>query len=175
MGARAFPQRRSAATRYARCAQAAGAARSRHGAALAKWRRPHTAPAGRQRVPVPRPEEALRRAGTALGPRLPPEVSGAGRAVVGRLLSRGGADAARCCRSAALEGCGGGPGGSAGPAMALPPPQKEIVYNKLLPYGERLEAEAARFLAQIKGNLARAVQLQELWPGGLFWTRKLST
>uniref|UniRef100_A0A8C3LQK6 Proteasome activator subunit 4 n=1 Tax=Chrysolophus pictus TaxID=9089 RepID=A0A8C3LQK6_CHRPC len=57
----------------------------------------------------------------------------------------------------------------------LPPPQKEIVYNKLLPYGERLEAEAARFLAQIKGNLARAVQLQELWPGGLFWTRKLST
>uniref|UniRef100_A0A8B9T549 Proteasome activator subunit 4 n=1 Tax=Anas platyrhynchos TaxID=8839 RepID=A0A8B9T549_ANAPL len=54
-------------------------------------------------------------------------------------------------------------------------PQKEIVYNKLLPYGERLEAEAGRFLAQIKGNLARAVQLQELWPGGLFWTRKLST
>lgn len=65
------------------------------------------------------------------------------------------------------------------PAMAplpsLPPPQKEIVYNKLLPYGERLEGEAARFLAQIKDNLARAVQLQELWPGGLFWTRKLST
>ncbi|OXB74298.1 UNVERIFIED_CONTAM: hypothetical protein H355_006827 [Colinus virginianus] len=56
-----------------------------------------------------------------------------------------------------------------------PPPQKEIVYNKLLPYSERLEDEAARFLAQIKGNLARAVQLQELWPGGLFWTRKLST
>uniref|UniRef100_A0A8C5UGN2 Proteasome activator subunit 4 n=1 Tax=Malurus cyaneus samueli TaxID=2593467 RepID=A0A8C5UGN2_9PASS len=55
------------------------------------------------------------------------------------------------------------------------PPQKEIVYNKLLPYGERLDAEAARFLAHIKGNLARAVQLQELWPGGLFWTRKLST
>ncbi|NXE38917.1 PSME4 protein, partial [Ptilorrhoa leucosticta] len=54
-------------------------------------------------------------------------------------------------------------------------PQKEIVYNKLLPYGERLETEAARFLAHIKGNLARAVQLQELWPGGLFWTRKLST
>ncbi|XP_062464948.1 proteasome activator complex subunit 4 isoform X1 [Pezoporus occidentalis] len=59
--------------------------------------------------------------------------------------------------------------------MAPPPPQKEIVYNKLLPYGERLEAEAARFLAHIKDNLARAVQLQELWPGGLFWTRKLST
>uniref|UniRef100_A0A8B9T6E1 Proteasome activator subunit 4 n=1 Tax=Anas platyrhynchos TaxID=8839 RepID=A0A8B9T6E1_ANAPL len=63
------------------------------------------------------------------------------------------------------------PSGAAGPGA----PQKEIVYNKLLPYGERLEAEAGRFLAQIKGNLARAVQLQELWPGGLFWTRKLST
>uniref|UniRef100_A0A8C3SV78 Proteasome activator subunit 4 n=1 Tax=Chelydra serpentina TaxID=8475 RepID=A0A8C3SV78_CHESE len=54
-------------------------------------------------------------------------------------------------------------------------PQKEIAYNKLLPYGDRLEAEASRLLAQIKGNLGRAVQLQELWPGGLFWTRKLST
>lgn len=51
---------------------------SRRGAALAKWRRRHRAPAGRQRAPVPRPEEALRRAGTALGPRLPPEASGAG-------------------------------------------------------------------------------------------------
>uniref|UniRef100_A0A8C3XZU5 Proteasome activator subunit 4 n=1 Tax=Catharus ustulatus TaxID=91951 RepID=A0A8C3XZU5_CATUS len=64
---------------------------------------------------------------------------------------------------------------SAGSADMARPPQKEIVYNKLLPYGERLEAEAARFLEHIKGNLARAVQLQELWPGGLFWTRKLST
>lgn len=69
----------------------------------------------------------------------------------------------------------GGRAGAAAAAMAPPQPQKEIVYNKLLPYGERLEAEAGRFLAQIKGNLARAVQLQELWPGGLFWTRKLST
>uniref|UniRef100_A0A803SKN4 Proteasome activator subunit 4 n=1 Tax=Anolis carolinensis TaxID=28377 RepID=A0A803SKN4_ANOCA len=53
--------------------------------------------------------------------------------------------------------------------------QKELVYNKLLPYGERLEAEAGLLLAQIKLSLGRAVQLQELWPGGLFWTRKLST
>ncbi|KAG8123071.1 hypothetical protein E2320_018500 [Naja naja] len=59
----------------------------------------------------------------------------------------------------------------------LPPPavQKELVYNKLLPYGDKLEAEASYLLAQIKLNLSRAVQLQELWPGGLFWTRKLST
>ncbi|EPY88734.1 hypothetical protein CB1_000157005 [Camelus ferus] len=52
---------------------------------------------------------------------------------------------------------------------------KEIVYNKLLPYAERLDAESDLQLAQIKSNLGRAVQLQELWPGGLFWTRKLST
>uniref|UniRef100_A0A672TTU1 Proteasome activator subunit 4 n=1 Tax=Strigops habroptila TaxID=2489341 RepID=A0A672TTU1_STRHB len=79
----------------------------------------------------------------------------------------------RCCVTGAPGKAGGGDDPSA--VMAPPPPQKEIVYNKLLPYGERLEAEAARFLAHIKDNLARAVQLQELWPGGLFWTRKLST
>ena len=42
-------------------------------------------------------------------------------------------------------------------------------------YAERLDAESDLQLAQIKSNLGRAVQLQELWPGGLFWTRKLST
>lgn len=63
------------------------------------------------------------------------------------------------------------PGGRPGPFV----PQKEIVYNKLLPYAERLDAESDLQLAQIKSNLGRAVQLQELWPGGLFWTRKLST
>lgn len=88
--------------------------------------------------------------------RLPPEVSGA---------EPSGAGGARRPRSPALPGS----------ADMARPPQKEIVYNKLLPYGEHLEAEAARFLEHIKGNLARAVQLQELWPGGLFWTRKLST
>lgn len=73
------------------------------------------------------------------------------------------------------EQAGGGdppePGGSTRPFVA----QKEIVYNKLLPYAERLDAESDSQLAQIKSNLGRAVQLQELWPGGLFWTRKLST
>lgn len=72
----------------------------------------------------------------------------------------------------------------AGPLPPPPPPpppppavavQKELVYNKLLPYGDKLEAEASHLLSQIKINLSRAVQLQELWPGGLFWTRKLST
>uniref|UniRef100_A0AAX7TI03 Proteasome activator subunit 4 n=1 Tax=Astatotilapia calliptera TaxID=8154 RepID=A0AAX7TI03_ASTCA len=54
-------------------------------------------------------------------------------------------------------------------------PQKDIVYNKLLPYAGRLDAESNDILSKIKGNLGRAVQLREIWPGVLFWTRKLST
>lgn len=108
---------------------------------------------------MPPPQRRGRRAPEPPRTRLPPEVSGA---------EPGGA------RSRAGRG-GRGHRPSAGSADMARPPQKEIVYNKLLPYGERLEAEAARFLEHIKGNLARAVQLQELWPGGLFWTRKLST
>lgn len=54
-------------------------------------------------------------------------------------------------------------------------PQKDIVYNKLLPYAERLDDESSGILSKIKGNLSRAVMLKEMWPGVLFWTRKLST
>lgn len=54
-------------------------------------------------------------------------------------------------------------------------PQKDIVYNKLLPYADRLDNESNEILAKIKGNLSRAVMLKEMWPGVLFWTRKLST
>ncbi|XP_056326451.1 proteasome activator complex subunit 4A isoform X1 [Danio aesculapii] len=54
-------------------------------------------------------------------------------------------------------------------------PQKDIVYNELLPYKDKLDDESNEILAQIKGNLGRAVQLREIWPGVLFWTRKLST
>ncbi|XP_053094465.1 proteasome activator complex subunit 4B isoform X1 [Pangasianodon hypophthalmus] len=54
-------------------------------------------------------------------------------------------------------------------------PQKDIVYNKLLPYAEKLDGESNDILSRIKGNLGRAIQLRELWPGVLFWTRKLST
>lgn len=54
-------------------------------------------------------------------------------------------------------------------------PQKEIVYNKLLPYAAKLDQESNELLASIKANLSRAIQLRELWPGVLFWTRKLST
>ncbi|KAM6956793.1 proteasome activator complex subunit 4A [Aplochiton taeniatus] len=54
-------------------------------------------------------------------------------------------------------------------------PQKDIVYNKLLPYAEKLDEESNDILSKIKENLGRAVQLREIWPGVLFWTRKLST
>ncbi|XP_025720971.1 proteasome activator complex subunit 4-like [Callorhinus ursinus] len=67
------------------------------------------------------------------------------------------------------------PGGLPGPDPQGFVPQKEIVYNKLLPSAERLDVKSDLQLAQIKSNLGRAVQLQELWPGGLFWTRELST
>lgn len=52
-------------------------------------------------------------------------------------------------------------------------PQKEIVYNKLLPYSDRLDKEATELLAEIKANLSKAVLVRELWPGVAFWCRKL--
>uniref|UniRef100_A0A8C4HVE7 Proteasome activator complex subunit 4 n=1 Tax=Dicentrarchus labrax TaxID=13489 RepID=A0A8C4HVE7_DICLA len=52
-------------------------------------------------------------------------------------------------------------------------PQKEIVYNGLLPYSDRLDREATELLAEIKANLSRAVLLRELWPGVAFWCKKL--
>uniref|UniRef100_A0A3B4UZE2 Proteasome activator Blm10 middle HEAT repeats region domain-containing protein n=1 Tax=Seriola dumerili TaxID=41447 RepID=A0A3B4UZE2_SERDU len=52
-------------------------------------------------------------------------------------------------------------------------PQKEVVYNSLLPYSDRLDREATELLAEIKANLSRAVILRELWPGVAFWSRKL--
>ncbi|TKS89783.1 Proteasome activator complex subunit 4B [Collichthys lucidus] len=52
-------------------------------------------------------------------------------------------------------------------------PQKEIVYNGLLPYSHRLDREATELLAEIKANLSRAVLVKELWPGVAFWSRKL--
>ena len=40
-----------------------------------------------------------------------------------------------------------------GDVMAGFTPQKEIVYNGLLPYSERLDREATELLAEIKANL----------------------
>jgi len=53
-------------------------------------------------------------------------------------------------------------------------PQKELVYNKLLPYVNELDAESRIWLAEIKGNLGRAVMLRELMPGCVFWSNRLN-
>jgi len=41
-------------------------------------------------------------------------------------------------------------------------PQKEVKYNALLPYADRLDKESNDQLARIKANLARAVQLRDI-------------
>ncbi|KYQ53699.1 Proteasome activator complex subunit 4 [Trachymyrmex zeteki] len=51
-------------------------------------------------------------------------------------------------------------------------PQKELVYNKLLPYANELDEESRIWLAEIKGNLGRAVMLRELLPS-VFWSDRL--
>lgn len=51
-------------------------------------------------------------------------------------------------------------------------PQRELVYNKFLPYASELEAESRVWLADIKGNLGHAVMLRELTPG-CFWSTRL--
>ncbi|XP_072167902.1 proteasome activator complex subunit 4-like [Diadema setosum] len=53
--------------------------------------------------------------------------------------------------------------------------QKEVVYNKLLPYSDCLDGESSRQLVEIKTNLSLAVQLRELRPGVVFWTGKFSS
>ena len=44
-------------------------------------------------------------------------------------------------------------------------PQKTIVYNRLLPYSDRLLTEAGETLAEIKANLGCAILRRELRPG----------
>lgn len=52
-------------------------------------------------------------------------------------------------------------------------PQKEIVYNKVLPYSEELDYESRRLLVEIKGNLAKSVVLKEIKPGCAIWATRL--
>lgn len=52
-------------------------------------------------------------------------------------------------------------------------PQKEIVYNKVLPYTKELDDESQRLLAEIKGNLAKSVMLKEIKPGCATWATRL--
>ena len=59
--------------------------------------------------------------------------------------------------------------------MPLPfTPQKEILYNSLLPYKDRLDDDSNQILSEIKYNLGRAVVLKELTPGVLIWCNRLT-
>lgn len=51
--------------------------------------------------------------------------------------------------------------------------QKEVIYNKLLPYSDCLDHEARVVLEEIKYNLGRSVALRELRPGALHWCDRL--
>lgn len=53
-------------------------------------------------------------------------------------------------------------------------PQKEIVYNKLLPYAEQLDKESLQLWTDIKTNLARSILLREIRPGCVLWTSRLN-
>ncbi|KAK4321981.1 hypothetical protein Pmani_007247 [Petrolisthes manimaculis] len=53
-------------------------------------------------------------------------------------------------------------------------PQKEVIYNKLLPYHQQLDKEILEQICDIKENLAKAVILRDIRPGCIHWVSKLS-
>ena len=52
--------------------------------------------------------------------------------------------------------------------------QKELVYNKLLPYANLLHEESNNRLSVIKGFLGRSIQLQDFEVGTVHWVAQLS-
>lgn len=52
-------------------------------------------------------------------------------------------------------------------------PQREIVYNKLLPYAAELDEESQQMLNEIKTNLGLSVMMREMRPGCGIWTAAL--
>lgn len=53
-------------------------------------------------------------------------------------------------------------------------PQREIIYNSLLPYSDSLDQESIEMWKDIKVNLAKSVALREMRPGYVMWTGRLS-
>ena len=54
-------------------------------------------------------------------------------------------------------------------------PQKEHVYNKLLPYaGPKMDGESARWFAEIKANLTLSLANREISPGFDTWAGRLN-
>ncbi|KRT82951.1 hypothetical protein AMK59_4226 [Oryctes borbonicus] len=53
-------------------------------------------------------------------------------------------------------------------------PQKENVYNKLLPYADKLDEESTKLFLDIKTNLIKSVLAREMRPGCALWTSRLN-
>lgn len=53
-------------------------------------------------------------------------------------------------------------------------PQKEVIYNKLLPYSDDIGKEILEQFSTIKKNLSKAVILRDIRPGCIHWVAKLS-
>lgn len=53
-------------------------------------------------------------------------------------------------------------------------PQKENVYNKLLPYADKLDQESTKLFLDIKTNLIKSVLAREMRPGCALWTSRLN-
>ena len=53
-------------------------------------------------------------------------------------------------------------------------PQKERIYNKLLPYVENIDDESSKAFGEIKGNLGRAVGLRDIKVGATHWCGQLA-
>ena len=52
-------------------------------------------------------------------------------------------------------------------------PQKEVIYNKLLPYSDKLDAESAAAWRSVKGELGTAFAKREVRPAGLIWISRM--
>lgn len=53
-------------------------------------------------------------------------------------------------------------------------PQKEIIYNKLLPYADKLDEESTQLFHDIKTNLIKSVLAREMQPGCALWCSRLN-
>ena len=53
-------------------------------------------------------------------------------------------------------------------------PQKEVVYNRLLPYSADIDVESTAWFRDIKANLGRALAVRELRPGLVVWISRLN-
>lgn len=53
-------------------------------------------------------------------------------------------------------------------------PQKENLYNALLPYADKLDEESTQLFANIKTNLVKAILAREMRPGFALWTSRLN-